>query len=110
MEYGASKIRKHYIYLSQLFNYALKHSDAYGIHINPMRNSTPQKNNKQSHIVTCSCLQIESYRCLTYTLESSPCISFIISKNSYPYFSYSLSWFVEIYILFTPAAFANISA
>ena len=30
-----------------------------------------------------------NYRYLTYTLESSPCTSFIIPKNSYPYFSYS---------------------
>ena len=28
---GANTIRKHYNYLSQLFDYALKHSDVYGI-------------------------------------------------------------------------------
>ena len=43
---GANTIRKHYNYLSQLFDYALKHSDVYGIHVNPVRNSTPPKKQK----------------------------------------------------------------
>lgn len=43
---GANTIRKHYNYLSQLFDYALKHSDVYGIHINPVGNSTPPKRQK----------------------------------------------------------------
>ncbi len=43
---GANTIRKHYNYLSQLFDYALKHSDVYGIHINPVKNSTPPNKQK----------------------------------------------------------------
>lgn len=46
---GANTIRKHYNYLSQLFDYALKHSDVYGIHINPVKNSTPPKQTESSH-------------------------------------------------------------
>ncbi len=43
---GANTIRKHYNYLSQLFDYALKHSEVYGIHINPVKNSTPPNKQK----------------------------------------------------------------
>lgn len=43
---GANTIRKHHHYLNQLFDYALKHSDVYGIHINPVKNATPPNKQK----------------------------------------------------------------
>ncbi len=43
---GVNTIRKHYNYLSQLFDFALKHNNVYGININPVKNSTPPKKQK----------------------------------------------------------------
>jgi len=39
-------IRKHGNYLNQLFVYAIKHKETYGININPVTNSTPPKRKK----------------------------------------------------------------
>lgn len=43
---GANTIRKHSNYLHQLFNYAKKHIDVYGIRVNPVEDSTPPKRQK----------------------------------------------------------------
>lgn len=43
---GANTVRKHSNFLSQLFTYAIKHSDVYGIHSNPVTNSTPPRREK----------------------------------------------------------------
>lgn len=43
---GENTIIKHYNYLCQLFDYAIKHNDIYGININPVKNSTPPKKKK----------------------------------------------------------------
>lgn len=43
---GANTIRKHSNYLHQLFDYARKHADIYGIISNPVENSTPPKRQK----------------------------------------------------------------
>lgn len=43
---GANTIRKHNNYLHQLFVYAKKHTDVYGIRVNPIEDSTPPKRQK----------------------------------------------------------------
>lgn len=43
---GANTVRKHSNYLHQLFVYAKKHTDIYGIRINPVEDSTPPKRQK----------------------------------------------------------------
>lgn len=43
---GANTVRKHSNYLHQLFVYAKKHTDVYGIRINPVEDSTPPKRQK----------------------------------------------------------------
>lgn len=44
---SANSIIKHYNYLSQLFDYAVKHNDVYGINVNPVKKSTPPKKQKK---------------------------------------------------------------
>lgn len=43
---GANTIIKHFNYLNQLFDYAVKHQDTYGILVNPVKNATKPKRKK----------------------------------------------------------------
>ena len=43
---GANTIIKHYNYLNQIFDFAVKHSETYGILVNPVKNATKPKRKK----------------------------------------------------------------
>lgn len=45
---GANTIRKHHNFLNQLFEYAIKHPETYGIYTNPVAKSTPPSRKKSN--------------------------------------------------------------
>lgn len=73
---GANTIIKHYNYLNQLFDYSIKHSDIYGIHVNPVRNSTPPRKQK-AKTPNLSVYNVDMIYKLIETLQQTDDLPFI---------------------------------